>query len=213
MKASDRRGATSTALRATVVVAAVLLSSCVTSTHARGERHPNGSAGRTTAPPVATVRSSFRAYGLTFTHPVAWREQPFVATGTFESLITYLSPLSLADPCTTVVAGGGETTTCHEPVNRLPPGSVLVTWTNYGAPHPSGTPEITAPNTTISGRPARVERQAPGDCSDIGADVTITADIARPTSSHLTMRACLRGPGVDAMAAQVRAMLDSITIA
>src|SRR5207244_12598438 len=141
------------------------------------------------------------------------REQPVVATGTFESLITYLSPLSLADPCTTIVAGGRETTTCHEPVKGLPPRSVLVTWTNYSAPHPSGASDITAPNTTISGHPARVEREAPGGCSDIGADVTITADIARPTSGHFTMRACLRGPGVDAMAAQVYAMLNSINVA
>ena len=143
--------------------------------------------------------------GLSFDHPRAWRESRYEETSSFYLLIVYLSNERLHPPCTTTPTNGGVLTRCGDPIARLAPGGVLVSWGNVGFPHTG--PEIPHPNSRINGLPASVKVERPGNCGRIGGDETITADVARPLGNHYEMVACLRGPNVSGNAALVRRML------
>jgi hypothetical protein len=151
-----------------------------------------------------------RGFGLTFEHPQSWTEARYPESFTFSDLIAYVSNNRLHNPCTTTDFSGVVTTTCAEPIPRLGPGGVLVSWSNIGYPHTG--PEIPHPNLTIDGRPAHLSVTQPGDCARLGAQETVTVDIARPVDNHYEMVACLRDPGVAGNETLVRQMLASVRI-
>jgi len=146
--------------------------------------------------------------GLAFDYPATWRAQWWDYHSSFTFLITYLSPLTLHDPCTRT----SSSTSCSQPLAALPAGGVLVTWQNVGIPRPLGAPEIENPNTTIDGQASRVTTERPGDCSLVDADETVTADISRPGGNHFEMIACLRQPGVASDEALIHLMLASVRV-
>jgi hypothetical protein len=133
--------------------------------------------------------------GLSFDDPWEWTSQPFDVVSSFSDVATYLSPMRLHDPCIHRSVPAGDEITCGYPIAQLDPGTVLITWTSIGFPHPADQPAVRQPNTTIGGRLARVDRATPGDCSGIGGEETIVADIERPNGNIYEMHACLRGPG------------------
>jgi hypothetical protein len=161
--------------------------------------------------PASLVHEDFSGlhFGLSFDHPAQWTSQPFAFSSSFSQSITYLSPMTISNPCTDTSTPGRLDTACSLPVTQLQPRSVLVTWSSVGFPRPAGQPEIPEPNTTIGGRTAHVETTRPGSCDNIGADETIIADIERPSGNHYEMTACLRGPGLGEQERSVTAMLDS----
>ncbi len=162
----------------------------------------------TTAAAIAHFSGRPVPVGLAFDHPAAWRAQWWDYHSSFTSLITYLSPLTLHDPCVRTSIS----TSCGQPLASLPAGGVLVTWQNVGIPRPLGAPEIENPNTTIGGQPSRVTTARPGDCSLVDADETVTADITRPGGNHFEMIACLRQPGIASDEALIHLMLASVRV-
>jgi hypothetical protein len=60
----------------------------------------------------------------------------------------------------------------------------------------------------VGGRPARRTAARPGQCSGVGADETISVEIARPDPGNLTaVLACLRGPNLARAEARFAAVL------
>jgi len=152
--------------------------------------------------------SAGQAFGpLSFQYPAEWSPSRYHWDTSFTDLIVYLSNAPLHAPCTTMKNSQGITTTCQDPIRALPAGGVLATWSIVGYPH-SG-PEIPHPTTTINGQPASIAVSKPGDCSRLGAQETVTADIGRPIGNHFEMVACLRGPNIAGNEALVRQMLAS----
>jgi hypothetical protein len=148
---------------------------------------------------------------VTFEHPRAWTEVRYTRSTSFTDLVTYLSNVKLHDPCATTRSPTEVTTTCGDPVDALPPGGVLVSWTNIGFPR-SG-PDIPNPNMTIDRRPARITVTNPGNCSRLGAQETVTVDIERlMTGNYYEMVACLRDPGSIDNEALVRRMVASTLV-
>ena len=68
--------------------------------------------------------------------------------------------------------------------------------------------------TTVGGRQATLEQSVPleGPCQEIGGEreLVVTIDDATPDMNWTGMRACLRGPSLDDLQAQVEAMLASV---
>ena len=93
----------------------------------------------------------------------------------------------------------------------LVPGGVLVTWSLEPPDPPAQAASSKTSPTTIGGRPATLA-DTQGDCSGLDADNTdqsITA-IVEGRWGH-RMEACLRGPGLAQVKAQVQAMLRSVS--
>ena len=92
----------------------------------------------------------------------------------------------------------------------LAPGGVLVTWGAF-ASEPERFSHVTGSPTKIGGRPATLA-DTKGDCSGLdadNADQSITAVISGGWGHRMV--ACLRGPGLDGVKAQVQAMLRSVS--
>lgn len=164
-----------------------------------------GAASRSAAPGHKTT-STFRNDFLAFRYPGTWKPLQFRITGTlhFDPML-YLSAQPGHNPC----RQSGSTTTCGWPVDKLHPNGVLVAWENKGWP---GWSLSSQPGTIlhVGGRPARQQIARPGACGAIGADETVSVEVARPMSSSWTaVTACLRGPGLAAQERQVAAVLDS----
>ena len=86
---------------------------------------------------------------------------------------------------------------------------MLLKWENKGFPGVSiaGFP---GRSTRVDGRTARRSTARPGLCRAVGADETISVEIARPLAGNWTeLVACLRGPQLAAQEQQVRALLGS----
>jgi hypothetical protein len=167
----------------------------------------------TVAPVTVQQFSAGNGTGLSFVHPMAWRETRYSMMTSFSDLVVYLSNRPLHAPCTTTRTGGNLTTTCARPLAKLGPGGVLVSWSDIG--FPSIGPFPAHPNTTIGGRRAEVEIARPGDgpCTGLGQDESITADIARPVAdNYYEMVACLRGPNLARSETLVRRMLASTRV-
>jgi hypothetical protein len=179
--------------------------------HARGSTTTSPS-GRPEVAGTALVTFESSPTGVTFRHPREWLETKYERVSSFTSLLTYLSNVKLHDPCTRSYSGGGETITCGDPVGALPTRGVLVSWSNIGFPHGRGEAELPTVNARIDGRPAYLTVERPGTCSRLGANETITADIARPAGNHYEMVACLRGPGVVQAQRLVNQMLASVRV-
>jgi hypothetical protein len=64
-----------------------------------------------------------------------------------------------------------------------------------------------APNTTVGGRPATKTTDLAEGCRSIGGTASVVVNI-RPDNK---MRACMRGPDLEPLRADVDAMLSSVT--
>jgi len=193
-------------VRRPIVIAASIVA--LLATACSGGRGAPPRTKATTAAAVAHFNGGPVPAGLSFDYPTAWRAAWWDDHSSFSNLVTYLSPLPLHDPC----ARFPTMVTCGDPIASLPPGGVLVSWSTIGFPHFPGTPEVPNPNTTVSGQPARVVTDYPGDCGRLLATETITANIAIPEGNHYEMTACLRDPGIAADEALVRQMLATVRI-
>jgi hypothetical protein len=153
---------------------------------------------------------AFRAKGIAFRYPTAWRVSPLAWrwSASFSQLVTYLSVGKLHDPC----AHTETTTTCSTPIAILAPGNVLVTWTRGSLPSWSLARQP-GRAATLAGRPARVQIARPGACLALGASETVTAQIAvGPNGSSLQMQACLRGTSAALNEKRALAMLASLRL-
>ena len=155
--------------------------------------------------------------GGSFERPAGWaswtpnRHAPWLA-----GPVLYLSTDPLLPACATSPgaspnppdAGG---MACPWPLVSLSPGGVLVDW--YAArilrPQPSAGEAV-----QVNGEAARLQVERPGRCAAIGGDETMSVLVPIGLNgrwSNVAVDACLRGPGLAASEAQVRAMLASVT--
>ena len=137
-------------------------------------------------------RSTFAVTpGITFKHPQAWRAQQFAEP----HLVTFLSPEPLHDPCVD--------NSCAEPLDTLPPNSVLIAW------YDGLLGRVAKTNLHVGGQPAH-RTYRPNGCPGIGdEEITVRFDNPAHTTTY-TMNACLRGPNVKRLRADVAAMLRSV---
>jgi len=160
----------------------------------------------TTMTPPASLTTFRNAY-LEFRYPQAWRTLTFQIPPTvlhFDPML-YLSTQPGHNPC----RQNGDVTSCSWPVDRLDSNGVLVVWENQGYPGWRLAPQ---PGTSVSvdGRPAKQVVKRPGDCGTIGADETVSIQIARPVDSNWTaFTACLRGPNLAGHEQEIKALLAS----
>jgi hypothetical protein len=201
-----------------VASAAVLVLALSACSHGSGKPTASAKAATTVAhgAVIAGVRfrqfPATRAFGVSFAYPAVWHTTHYTFASSFSALVAYVSNVKLRAPYTTTVSASGILTRGRNPVVVLPPGGVLISWSNVGFPHQG--PEIPHPTTKIDHQPATVVT-GPADvnCASMGGDETITADIARPTGNHYEMVACLRGPNVPRNAALVQRTLATTRIA
>lgn len=146
------------------------------------------------APELVTERIA----GLSVTHPASWSavSGPSALLGGGLIPIFYLSnaPLNVEScPEQTNQSFDG----CAPPIESLPEGGVLVTVSNAGNLNEPLPPIVTAGGPTDDW---------PGPCRSIGGDRQVYSVL-----HGVTLSACLRGPGVDANEAAVRAMIASMS--
>jgi hypothetical protein len=143
----------------------------------------------TVAPAASPV--TFRNAYVTFRYPASWHLRQWRPTGGALRYAVWLSNVRLRSPCRRT----GASTTCSEPLRRLPPRTVYVSWTL------SMTPGFT-------GRPVPLSIEHPGGCRRLGGGETISEGLAGGTF----IEACVRGPGLAADEREVQAMLASARV-
>jgi hypothetical protein len=160
--------------------------------------------------------------GISFEYPACWRAVQYSEVSSFSSAMVFLSNQATHPPCVTTTypaaAGSGGaprpvmSMTCGWPVTRLAPGGVLVKWSNFGFPDWSLS-EVSGSSLTVGGLAAREQTSLPGDCRMLGADETITVDVAGGVASNdYEMTACLRGPDLQHEVAEVQRMLSTTSL-
>lgn len=150
---------------------------------------------------------TFSSGGVSFSFPGSWTPYRYEwPPSTLRSVFAYLSNEALHDPCQPI----GSSTTCGQPIDRLGPGGVLVTWTENGNPgwhfkQAAGKP------TTVGYRSAKLRVvQSRTACGSIDADELIDVVIPNGRYNWWEMAACIRGPDIPTTEAQVRAMLRTV---
>jgi hypothetical protein len=136
----------------------------------------------------------------------------------FTNSVVFLASQPLRDPCTVrhgMPPGPIESIVCGYAVEKLEPGGVYMEWLEGGTPGPRSRPDAPETTTTEPGTPIAVngqsgwiQTQKPGECSHIGGDETVTANIG-PHTDYWEMQACIRGPGIGTSFAAVLALLRS----
>jgi hypothetical protein len=115
-------------------------------------------------------------------------------------------------PCRTTSsgpAGGTFSTECGWPVKHLEPGGVLAWWSSNTYFTWNFDKDARGETLTVGGRRAKLSVK-PG-CHDIDGQVSMTAVVEIPNlpNNWDEFDACIRGPGIDQVEAQVRAFLAS----
>ncbi|HVV36468.1 MAG TPA: hypothetical protein VHC63_07665 [Acidimicrobiales bacterium] len=142
----------------------------------------------------APSQTAFTGHGLTFRAPGTWKAQAFASE---PHLVTYLSDATLHDPC--------HASSCADPIDTLPRNSVLVAW--YDGPNG----RVAKENLRVGGQPAHKTYRRNG-CPGIGdEEITVRFHNAARTTTY-TMNACLRGPDLNHLRAQVDDMLASLRL-
>lgn len=151
----------------------------------------------------------FDGEGISFDYPGSWRAASFDVVSTFSSLIVYLSTEPLSDPCDRKPMSIACT---REPVVHLGPNGILADWWRRGSPGWAFDPTKGQP-ITVAGRTATIEQLDPDEgCQNVGGDRKLVLTIPDPTPNWnwTELDACLRGPALDALQAQVEAMLSTV---
>jgi hypothetical protein len=191
--------------RLAAVAAVIILAAGCTS----AASHPRPAS---TSPARATT-ARFDEAGLMFSYPAVWQAATWNDDVSNNSwMIVALSTTEQHDPCVSSLTIGGSMvqSICHQPVVALPPGRMLVTWTEHGLRN-WHEPVMT---TLVGGRRASETQAMESWCKGLGGTATITVVIPRSLADNwYEMDACLRGPGLPASEAQVAAMLRSVQIA
>jgi hypothetical protein len=192
-------------------LAMTLAASAVSVTLASGCTPAGG--GRPASSPTGqgTATAGFSAVGLAFRYPAAWRLGRWSAdVSSFTALIVDLSTSRLKDPCSVTSRPGRKLVTCGYPVNALPAGGVLISWSADGFP----SPRLPEPDTTIAGRRASEIKTSGGWCATLRGTETIRVIIPRTVPDNwYEMDACLRAPGLARQEAEIASMLSSVRIA
>jgi hypothetical protein len=158
-----------------------------------------------------TAKSEFSGMGLTFEYPASWRSHAWTAdVSSFSALIDDLSTSELRNPCTVTHRPGVTTSTCGLPVRALAPGGILVEWSDIGSP----VWHLPKTNLMVGGHQASERITGGGWCTTmLGGTTTIEVMIARTQPANFYgMTACLRGPGISSLEAEISAMLKSVLI-
>jgi hypothetical protein len=157
--------------------------------------------------PTTFIQPALRTYDsgpsflhLTFEYPASWTARHYDDQSTMSTAIVFLSDQRMTSPC----QDGG----CGLPLRHLNRGAVLV-WTEWGFPDWSFDKDAKGQPLTVGGRRARLLIE-PG-CHQVGGEVSMKAVVERPQApdNWYELDACIRGPGVDQVEAQVRALLAS----
>ena len=160
-----------------------------------------------------TTSARFNGAGLMFRYPANWQAAIWNDDVSDDSwMIVALSTTAQQDPCVSslTIGGGRIQSTCQQPVVALPPGRMLVMWTEHGLRN-WHEPVMT---TLVSGRQASETHSMESWCKRLGGTETITVVIPRSLADNwYQMDACLRGPALTAAEAQIAAMLSSVQIA
>lgn len=163
--------------------------------------------------PAHTTSARFTGSGLMFRYPADWQAATWTDDVSENSwMIVALSTTRQQDPCDSSLTLGLSkiNTVCQQPVVALPPGRVLVTWSEHGLRNwhkPLAT-------MLVSGRLATETNSMAGWCKSLGGTETITVVIPRSLADNwYEMDACLRGPGLTNSETQIAAMLSSVQIA
>jgi hypothetical protein len=169
-----------------------------------------GCGGSSHAPALTTTQSAtlstFQNGFLTFRYPQAWRTLRFTNPNELHfSPLVYLSTQPGHDPC----HQSGPAIVCDWPVDHLLPSGVIAKWENRGFPGWTLASE-TGTRVSVGGRSAKEQTTRPGECRTIGADETVSVQIARPVQYNWTdFTACLRGPNLADQERAVSAVLAS----
>jgi hypothetical protein len=154
-------------------------------------------------PAVLTLRDG----DLGLDYPSTWRVFRYDVPSSFSRLVAYLGTIDVPDPCERTTA----MLSCDRSF-RLQPGSVVVTITAWGFPGRTAIdqPAPGAVRVEVGGLPGLRESQLP--FPETGADEAIAWRFARPDSidNWYEIRADIRGPGVEALLAEVQALVDSV---
>ena len=182
------------------VLASIVLAAC-----------GNGPSPVPAATPSAPATGHFAGDVLSFDYPGKWGDASFDVTSSFSTVLVFLSTAPLSDPCdrtASVIA------CVRNPVTALESNGVLVEWSRQSFPGWTFDP-TKGRLTTVGGRQATLEQSVPseGPCQEIGGERELVVTIVDPTPdmNWTGMRACLRGPSLDDLQAQVEAMLASVT--
>jgi len=152
-------------------------------------------------PALRTYRAGPEFLHLTFEYPGTWAARQYDDQSSFSTLIVFLSNQPMIPPCN----DGG----CGLAVKRLNRGGVLAWWSEWGMPGWAFDKNAKGESLTVGGRRATLVIK-PG-CHQIGGRVFMQAVVERPQvpDNWYELDACIRGPGVDQIEAQVRALLAS----
>jgi hypothetical protein len=170
--------------------------------------------GPPTGPRTLTYHAGPAFLHLTFEYPRSWTARTTDEQSSFATYLVYLSNQSMVAPCRTTSSGpAGETfsTECGLPVKHLEPGGVLAWWTEWGWPDWSFDKNANGQPLTVAGRRAKLTVTMKPECHRIDGDAFMKTVVERPQApdNWYEFDACIRGPGVDHVEAQVRALLAS----
>jgi hypothetical protein len=166
--------------------------------------------------PVAPTPSppAFRHFDgedLSFDYPGSWNAGVFPVVSSFSSAIVYLSTAPLADPCDRTA---NSVACVRNAVSGLGPDGVLVEWSHRAFPGWAFDPTKGRP-LRVGDRRATLERidGSSPRCQGIGSEreLVVTIDDPTPDQNWTEAHACLRGPSLDGLQAQVEAMLATVT--
>jgi hypothetical protein len=155
---------------------------------------------------------TFDEGGLVFAYPAAWREfrHPFFST--MSNSIADLATVDVPEPCATSAVSGGTQVDCADRFH-LAPDSLVVHVMSGGNPAFDilRNRPVAATPLTVGGLPAYVEETAPVDTA-VGADLSLLWTLSRPGSvdNFYTITALIRGPRVEPMRDQLRALITSL---
>jgi len=166
-------------------------------------------------PEATSVTVHDAAGGFAFERPASWVVwQPNEHSPMTSGPLLYLSTDPLLPACAVAPSASpnppdASGSACAWPLRELEPGGVLATWWTSRILQP-----LPSAGTVVetNGEQARWNANSPGECSAVGADETVTVwvPIGQPSPlSNVAFTACLRGPGLAASEAAVRALLAS----
>jgi hypothetical protein len=153
----------------------------------------------------------FSGDGVSFAYPPTWHAHAYEVPSSFSTSIVDLSSQTLHQPCITRHGTANTTITCHQPVARLQPGSMLASWSTQTW---LGWTFAGADGTLlrVGGRPAKIN--ITHDSCEIEADERMEVVIAIPgsaqTNSWYQLDACIRGPDASARVREVRELLRTV---
>jgi hypothetical protein len=205
-----------------VAICATLGAGCSTSSHSPAAKAstprttplPSTATGGELGQACATTpyTSVYDKGGVRFTYPSCWSIAQYSDdVSSFSASLVDLSNQATHDPCVPITTPEETGSSCGWPVTRLAAGATLMRWSADGFP---GWTLDKAPGhpKTVGGFEAREQTNSPGLCLAIGADETISVDVARSVAdNYYAITACLRGPSTDGQAAQVQQILASTT--